>query len=354
MKTRVGLFVIGITLILTLVIAGCSKTVEVDQNILSEKISQYANPAAVITPDQLQTLMEEEEDLIIIGVLSPAKALIPGNIASTPIEGSYTVWRNDYSGNGSLEAISEEVNGYRKSIQEMEELLSKAGATPDSEIVVYAADAHHDAARFIWQVSLLGHENISYLDGGLNAWVGSGYPTGKGITLAQESLKTEYQARKYATAILEADIEILVEALKNPEEWVVIDTRSKDEYDGKETGSSKGAYGTGRIKDSINIEWTEAVNDDTTLKSLQELEQIYGDTIKGKKVIVFCQSGVRSAHTYAVLTEVLGKEEVYNYDGSWIEWSYAASEDSKGKVDDGLRAEVLELTELWTDNKGAI
>jgi thiosulfate/3-mercaptopyruvate sulfurtransferase len=55
-----------------------------------------------------------------------------------------------------------------------------------------------------------------------------------------------------------------------------------------------------------------------------------------------------------VLKNVLGAGEVYNFDGSWIEWSYVASEASKGKVDENLRSQVLQLTEEWTDNKGAI
>ncbi|MCL2201160.1 MAG: rhodanese-like domain-containing protein, partial [Oscillospiraceae bacterium] len=69
----------------------------------------------------------------------------------------------------------------------------------------------------------------------------------------------------------------------------------------------------------------------------------------GRNVITYCQSGVRSAHTWLVLREVLGIENVWNYEGSWIEWSYAASEYS-----DYPSQRILELTELWNDNRGAI
>ncbi len=41
-----------------------------------------------------------------------------------------------------------------------------------------------------------------------------------------------------------------------------------------------------------------------------------------KKIIAYCQSGARSAHTLYVLKEILGFEYVWNYDGSWIEWSH--------------------------------
>lgn len=343
-------------LAVTLVLSGCSKPVAVDDAAQGEKIAQLANPDAFIRPDELKALIDgKDKDLVVIGVLDSKKALIPGNLAGSPIDGSYTVWRPDYSGKGSQESIAPEVGGFRKAKEEVETLLSKAGATSDSKIVVYAADAHHDAGRVFWQIKLLGHKDVKYLDGGLNAWVGAGYPTGEAKILVDEANKTDYKAANYSVVDMDVDINTLTEALENPSEWVVIDTRSKDEFDGKKTGSSKGAFGTGTIKGAVHIEWTDAVNkENTTLKSIEEIKQIYDNTIKGKKVIVYCQSGVRSAFTHMVLKNVLGAEAVYNYDGSWIEWSYVASEASNGKVDEALKAKVLERTENWSDNKGEI
>ncbi|MEL6272933.1 MAG: rhodanese-like domain-containing protein, partial [Chloroflexota bacterium] len=40
-----------------------------------------------------------------------------------------------------------------------------------------------------------------------------------------------------------------------------------------------------------------------------------------KEILTYCQTGVRSAHTWFVLTELLGYPNVRNYDGSWIEWA---------------------------------
>lgn len=39
------------------------------------------------------------------------------------------------------------------------------------------------------------------------------------------------------------------------------------------------------------------------------------------RVVVYCHSGVRSAHTTLVLRELLGHPHVTNNDGSWTEWS---------------------------------
>ncbi|WP_053083326.1 rhodanese-like domain-containing protein [Clostridium cylindrosporum] len=353
---KVSLVLLGFILIFSVILSGCSKKVAVVDSKQGEKIAQSSKADAFITPKQLKSIKDKgDKELILIGVLDPKKSLIPGNISASPIEGTFTVWRSDYTGKGSKEAISPEVSGYRKSKEEIENLLSKAGATEKSKIVIYSADKHHDAARLYWQIKTLGHSDVRFLDGGLNAWVGAGYPTGKGRKLADESKKTEYKAPSYNIDNFDANINKVTEALNNPNEWVVIDTRSKDEFDGKTTPSSKGAFGTGRIRGTINIDWSKAVNkEDTTIKSMDELKAIYGDKIKGKKVIAFCQSGVRSAFTYMILTNVLGAKDVYNYDGSWIEWSYVASEASKGKVDKNLRDKVINLTEVWTDNKSEI
>ena len=302
----------------------------------------------IISAAQLKSAIDSgDKNLVIIGVINPTAALVPFSASSRPIEGSYLVWRNDYSGGGTQEAISPEVTGVRRSKEDMETLLSKAGVTTNSRIVVYSADSMHDAARLVWQIRLLGLENVGYLDGGANAWIDAGYPTGKALRLAEQQPKNAFKAPSYDTQKLDVNINQVRDALLNPGEWVVIDTRTKEEYDGRRTGNSSGAFGTGRMKGVVHINWSDAVDSNTRqLKPKAELEKLYGNVIKGKKVITYCQSGVRSAHTWLVLTEALGAGDVYNYDGSWIEWSYAASEASGSRY-----ADILKLTEEWNDNK---
>ncbi|MEA2497193.1 MAG: thiosulfate/3-mercaptopyruvate sulfurtransferase, partial [Thermoleophilaceae bacterium] len=62
---------------------------------------------------------------------------------------------------------------------------------------------------------------------------------------------------------------------------------------------------------------------DGTFKSRDELQDLY--TTKGvisddKPIITYCRIGERSAHTWFVLHELLGRGDVRNYDGSWTEW----------------------------------
>ncbi len=305
-----------------------------------------------ISVEEAKELIDSDEDVVVFGVLSSAKAIIPLTDENSPIDGTYRVWREDYSGKGSTEAVSPNYGGFRKDSETMDDLLSKAGVTENSKIIVYSTGSMHDSTRFGWQLELVGLEPM-YLDGGLNAWKAAGYETGDQVTLADEDVKSEFSSTEWNLEELEANLDDVVNALENPDEWVVIDTRSTDEFNGEKTGSSSGAFGTGTMKGAVHIEWTNALNEDKTMKTKAELEEIYGDVIEGKKVITFCQSGVRSSHTQMVLREMLGVEDVYNYDGSWIEWSYVASE-AGDDVDGALKEKVLGLTDKWSDNKKEI
>ncbi|QIA62591.1 sulfurtransferase [Vibrio astriarenae] len=278
--------------------------VEVSEKALNTKFSEYRNSESFISAQELNALMSSDQDVVVIGALNPMRP-------NQPISGSFTLWRNDYSASSDAYPFG----GMQNTQEEMEALLSQFGATPESTIVVYAADSHHDAARLFWQVTALGHNDVRYLDGGLNAWMGADFATGN----ANPSVEaTEYAAPSYSDIEL-ATLDMVIDAQTN-DDWVIIDTRSLAEFDGSTTVS--GAAGPGAIPGSVHIEWTETVEADSTLREKQELAALYADVIEGKKVITYCQSGVRSAHSLLVLKEILGAQEVYNYDGSWIEYSH--------------------------------
>ena len=71
-----------------------------------------------------------------------------------------------------------------------------------------------------------------------------------------------------------------------------------------------------------SIQWSKAANDDGTFKSDDELRQIYGDAgvDLNKSTIAYCRIGERSSHTWFALRELLGLQDVKNYDGSWTEY----------------------------------
>ncbi|MCL2386744.1 MAG: rhodanese-like domain-containing protein [Defluviitaleaceae bacterium] len=295
-----------------------------------------------ITVDELRNVIN---DVVLVGVIDPTMGLVPFTNASNPIHGSYLVWTPDYMRGGTDEAISPEVAIFRRPADEMEELLSRAGITPDSKIVVYHSDSGAQSARVYWHLYALGF-NVRFLDGGNAAWRAANGRTGGSSRMNRgDAGNLTVPNRDFSNH--DAGIEGVLHALQNPDEWVVIDVRNDAERAGERVGASSNAFGTGRIAGTYHIEWTNTVDSDGFIRPEAELRELFA-FIGDRSVITYCQGGVRSAHLWMVLKS-LGFN-VYNYDGSWIEWSYAAS--SAGSFHD--RDLVLSFTEEWTDNNGRI
>ena len=92
----------------------------------------------------------------------------------------------------------------------------------------------------------------------------------------------------------------------------LVDVRSPQEYSGERTHMpeypQEGTLRGGHIPTAASIPWAQAVNADSTFKSLEDLQALYGG--KGitpdKDVIAYCRIGERSSHTWFVLTYLLG------------------------------------------------
>ena len=150
-----------------------------------------------------------------------------------------------------------------------------------------------------------------------------------------------YEADTHDEHSYEADIHQVLYALQNPGDWIILDVRSPAEFEGDPTVATERVFGFGRIAGAVNIEWSEAFDDNEQPLPEDELRELYNEVLDGRSIIVYCRSGVRSARTLAVLSD-LGVE-VLNFSGSWIEWSYTASYGAPP-----YRELVLAFTEKWT------
>ncbi|MCL2391241.1 MAG: rhodanese-like domain-containing protein [Oscillospiraceae bacterium] len=298
----------------------------------------------MISVSELQGMMGDD-NLILIGAINPTAALVPFSNAANPIRGSLLVWTDDIYG-PDPDALSPELQFGRMPLAQMENLLSRAGITGDSIIVAYHSDAAAVGARLAWHLYMLGL-NVRFLDGGVPAWRAANGATGSSNRLSSQAVQNDFRAPDFDPSVNNVTIYQVIEAAQNPDEWVIIDTRSDGEYNGERVGASSGGFGTGRIKGAVHVEWARAYDNDGLRLPEAQLRELYG-FIGDRNAIVFCQGGIRSSYTWILLRD-LGFN-VWNYDGSWIEWSYAAS--TAGNFAD--RALVLELTELWSDNGGVI
>ncbi len=205
--------------------------------------------------------------------------------------------------------------------QDFEALMRRYGITNDTTIVFYGDKNNWYAAYSFWLVKLYGHKDARLMNGGRQKWESEGRQYTRDVP---QFPATEYHAK-------DADVSIRafrpqVEAALATTDVALVDVRSPDEYTGKllhminypQEGATRG----GHIPGAQNIPWATAANADGTFKSAEELNQIYqGKGISpDKQVISYCRIGERSAHTWFVLTQLLGYPQVRNYDGSWTEW----------------------------------
>ena len=201
-----------------------------------------------------------------------------------------------------------------------EELLGKAGISPDTTIVLYGDNNNWFAAWAFWQLKYYGHEKALIMNGGRKKWLEEKRP----LTAEKPSYPATTYKVKTSNASIRAKRDHVFAALDNRTAKLV-DVRSVDEYTGKiiaPPGMTETAQRAGHIPGAANIPWSQAVNEDGTFKSADALKQLYsskgitGDT----EVIAYCRIGERSSHTWFVLRYLLGFEKVRNYDGSWTEW----------------------------------
>jgi len=202
-----------------------------------------------------------------------------------------------------------------------EALMGRLGIANDTTIVVYGDKNNWFAAYAYWYLKIYGHEEVRILDGGRQKWIDDGRELS---TEVPERPATPYTARERDESIRVYRDQVLSD-LRAPG-VALVDVRSPQEYSGELMAppgyEQEGASRTGHIPGAQSVPWATAVRDDGTFKSADELREIYGakGVSENKEVRAYCRIGERSAHTWFVLRELLGYENVKNYDGSWTEW----------------------------------
>jgi thiosulfate/3-mercaptopyruvate sulfurtransferase len=203
----------------------------------------------------------------------------------------------------------------------VEKLFGNWGISNDTTVVLYGDRNNWYAAYAFWLFTEYGNKNLKILNGGRAKWEAEGRPYTKEIPHFEPAT---YHAQP-ADESIRAFRDQVAEGLKDPNRRL-IDVRSPQEYSGEllhiANYPQEGAQRGGHIPGAKSIPWATAANADGTFKSADELQSIYGgkDINPSNEVISYCRIGERSAHTWFVLTQLLGYPNVRNYDGSWTEW----------------------------------
>ncbi len=203
-------------------------------------------------------------------------------------------------------------------------LVSEKGIGDEDLVVLYGGNDNWFAAYAYWVFRLYGHDRVTLLDGGRRKWELEDRPFTQEVPDPEPAT---YEASDPDRSIRALRDDILAEFVGAPEGRALVDVRSPEEFSGELVAPphlpQESAQVAGHIPGAVNISWSQAVDDDTgeflpvgDLRKLYESEGVTPD----REVATYCRIGERSAHSWFVLHELLGYDDVRNYDGSWTEY----------------------------------
>jgi thiosulfate/3-mercaptopyruvate sulfurtransferase len=268
-------------------------------------VADYAKDVLVDT-DWVQERLDDDSIRIVEVDENPAlyaEAHIPGAIGFD--------WKRDLQDQVKRDFLSPEAFG---------ELFGSRGISNDHTIVLYGDRNNWFAAYTYWYLKYYGHDNVKLINGPREKWITEGRPT----TGEVPSYPAATFTAKPGDPALRARRDEVFDALGDG--TVLVDVRSPQEYSGELIAMAgyeqEGAQRAGHIPGAKSIPWAQAVAEDGTFRSADQLRELYESkgALTGEPIIAYCRIGERSAHTWFVLHELLGADNVKNYDGSWTEW----------------------------------
>jgi len=187
-----------------------------------------------------------------------------------------------------------------------EEVLGRLGLTRETPVVIYDEGFGPLAAQFAWLLDYYGHTQVYLLEGGWEAWEEAGGEVSTEEVTPEPALyAAEPESSKLATA------NWIAAHLGHPD-VVLLDVRTEAEFEG------------GRLPGAAHLPYDSVLADTAppALRPAEELRRLFQERgiTPDREIVVYCETGARSAHTYLVL-RWLGSPRVRNYEGSWAEWS---------------------------------
>lgn len=249
--------------------------------------------------DDTVRIVEVDEDPALY-----AAAHIPGAIGLD--------WRND---------LQDPVRRDFLGPEDFAALFGGRGISDDHTIVLYGDSFNWFAASTYWYLKYYGHRDVRLVNGPREKWIAEGRPTTAAVPAYAPATFT---ARPGDDTIRASRGEVI--AIANGATGRLVDVRSPEEYAGEvhtaEGYEDEAALRAGHIPGAASVPWTNAVEADGTFRPYERLEEMYGGkgVLNREPIVTYCRIGERSAHTWFVLHELLGREDVKNYDGSWAEY----------------------------------
>ncbi len=274
-------------------------------------MSGYAHPEVLVETDWLAAHASDPEVRVAEVDYDPAANYVLGHVPGAVLFD----WRKDINDPVRRDLLSREA---------LTELFRSAGVADGTTLVLYGDFNNWFAAFAFWVFTYYGVRNVKLLNGGRKKWIAEDRPVTKEVPKPARSQFEAGPPDPKLRAYLE-DVRAALPHVKSAQ-LALVDVRGPKEFSGEITAPpeypTEHAQRGGHIPGAKNIPWAQAVREDGTFKSREELEALYGG--QGVRsplpVITYCRIGERSSHTWFVLRYLLGFSDVRNYDGSWTEW----------------------------------
>lgn len=193
--------------------------------------------------------------------------------------------------------------------------LGKLGVTRETPVLIMALGTGPGdlsaAARAFWTLKILGHEQVSILDGGLAGFVndhGGRFVSGAGAS----PTAVTYEAKPNMALLATAD---WIQSSKAPR----LDARTLEERVGIIAGPGERP---GTLQESVHLpyDWL-AGEGGGKLRPLDDLKSLFKYAgLPNKGAVHFCHTGNRASLTWFVDYALMGNRDARLYDGSMIEW----------------------------------
>jgi len=195
-------------------------------------------------------------------------------------------------------------------------LIGRSGIAPDTTVVFYG----YAPAMGFWLMKLLGHADVRILDCSRDAWRSCGHSVSTSPTVRAP---VEYPSGE-PNGDLRAGHPEVAEAIGAPG-VVILDVRSDAEYRGERFWPSGGLDPIGRaghVPSAVHQPLDGILDQKGSFRSAPALRRLLSsiDLDGDGKLITYCTIGGRACTAWFVLSQLLGREGVRVYDGSWAEW----------------------------------
>lgn len=307
MKKR--LLPIWILLLVVLVLGACAAPGPQAGTVADETVAEdYAKPEVLVDTAWVLDHLDDE-NIRLIDVSGTEEVFTAGHLPGA----QFVNWQTD------LTNPDDPVRGQILTREALSEVLSRLGVENDDTVVFYDDTSNLFAARAYWVLKYYQHDDVRIYNGGTKKWSADGQQ----LTTEMASVPPSQYVAGEPDTTLRTDWQYVVDHVGDSS-TLFCDVRGPKEYAGTDVRSARG----GHVPGAINVEWSNAVNPDGTFRDAVSLAELYRKAgfSPDKEIITYCQTGVRGAHTWFVLHELLNYPNVRNYDGSWED--YGNQEDS--------------------------